>query len=132
MSQSSSIMFLSLLVALGCSDENDFPTVRISGQVLLDGVAIDQGTIDFVPIGSQKGRSTTAKISAGAYDADVAPGKQRVYIHATRETGRTVTMFDQAMPERESLIPEHYHQGIDVVVSDGDATHDFDLTQARP
>jgi hypothetical protein len=116
------------LFALGCGRGDGSATVRVTGNVTLDGAVIDVGTIDFVPLGSQQGRSTTAQIVEGAYEADVAPGRVRVYFHATRESGRTIEMFDQPTPERINVIPPHYQQGLEIEVDMHDTTHDFDLS----
>jgi hypothetical protein len=93
----------------GCSQSTTHGTVQ--GTVSLDGIALDEGVVRFVPI---DGASPTASASvvAGAFNAVVPVGAMRVECSAPKVLGRQ-KMYDTAdSPEVDvvgELLPVRYN-----------------------
>jgi hypothetical protein len=68
---------LALLLCAGCGP----PTVRVSGNVTLDGQPVPSGIIAFAPA-EGTAPPVTASIADGAYSATLQPGKKLVQISA--------------------------------------------------
>jgi hypothetical protein len=105
-------LFLALLLA-GCSGS---PTRRVSGDVSYEGVPIQDGAIEFIPIEGTGGPSVGAPIKDGAYDvpADkgaLAGGTYRVKLWAVRDTGRYPPgpRYPKSMTIREDIFPPEYN-----------------------
>ena len=105
-------VFLALVLA-GCSKS---PTRRVSGEVSYEGVPIQDGTIELIPIEGTGGPSVGGNITEGAYDvpADKGPladGTYRVKLWAVRDTGRYPPgpRYTKSMTIREDIIPEEYN-----------------------
>ena len=112
------------LAAASCSSENAL--VSISGNVTLDGTPLSEGDILFTPADPQFG-AEAAKIAAGAYQASVRPGKNKVQIRATRPVaGKKGPMGEQLI---EDYVPAKYNDRSDVSidVSASNLKHDFAL-----
>lgn len=95
----------------------------------LDGQPLAEGTIAFVSQARSGGPSATAQIVAGRYRAQAVPrGKVLVYLHATKDTGRTVEVT-RGLPEPEvvNVIPEQYRNGVAIDVASESVKRDFEL-----
>lgn len=55
-------------------------------------------------------------------------GRARVLVTAVRQTGRMVEVFDEKIPEIESILPPQYERGITVDVTQNDPDFCFNLT----
>jgi len=117
------VIGLFCLAFTGCQRDN---LHLIAGKVTLDGTALDEGTISFMPTGDS-GISTGAPIKGGAYSARVSPGKMIVKIYAERPlTDEEITAFKANPMNRTSLtpaeemkkqaIPENYNDKSTLVV----------------
>jgi len=86
---------IALLAAIlsGCGYGDD-SRVSVGGRVTLDGKALDEGSISFIPIRATSGPVAGGMIVAGKYSIDAgkgpAIGPHRVEIRATRKTGKMV------------------------------------------
>jgi hypothetical protein len=121
-----------LMVVVGCQRKP--PTGEVSGQVSVDGAAVQFGTIAFI---SAEGRAVTSNINHGAYKASGVPtGKTQVTVQAVRlgtpvghptlgplPTTEVAGKF-VAVPDRYSM-PKTSGLECDVVA--GAQTKDFDL-----
>ncbi len=101
---------------VGCSLGSE---ATVSGEVTLDGVPIQNGTISFIPA---DGETATAggRIEDGTYSVVVPPGPKRVEISATKVVGQRPAYEgapDSPMVERrESIIPERYNVQSDLTL----------------
>src|SRR5690349_17430823 len=123
---------LGWLCALGCSDK-----ASVSGTVRLNGQAIEEGSINFIPVEGNQGAGAGAVIDKGDYHVSrgkgVTPGKNRVELRAFRNTGRKVqdptgkpgTMIDERVP----AFPPEYNDKSTLVreVQPGSNKIDFDI-----
>src|SRR5262245_21007657 len=105
-------VLLALLPA-ACSKS---PTRRVSGAVSYEGVPIQEGAIQFIPIEGTGGPSVGAPVKKGAYDvpADKGPlaaGTYRVELRSVRDTGRYPPgrRYPKSMTIREDIFPEEYN-----------------------
>jgi hypothetical protein len=101
-------LFLLILVVLaGCGgDSIERGTVR--GRVTYQGKNVEQGVIQFSPIGDTKGRPSGADIVDGKYEIKEngpAVGTHRVEIQSYRKTGRKVPdlLGDVSNPNRPMI-----------------------------
>jgi hypothetical protein len=120
------LVVFGLAACLGCGPKQ-FPKVHLTGNVTVDGQPVAEGTINFQPQGKDQGPSTSAAIVGGKYEADAPRGPVKVFIQATKETGKIVDTAGSPHPERVNLIPARYHGGIDIDTADGKSQHDFPL-----
>jgi hypothetical protein len=120
-----------LLVSSGCGhSSNEHPTAKLAGHVTVDGQQIEDGHIQFLPLGKGPGSGQAADgaIAQGSYTADLVPtGKVRVTFAAFRKTGRMINEGGHVFPELVSIIPDKYQQGIDIDVSGDNPNQDFKL-----
>ena len=104
------LLVLSLLLALvGCQPSDGL--TEISGQVLLDNVPVEKGTIKFDPADGQ-GPSAEEKIIAGEFKGRVAPGKKKVQIYGYKKVGEYhVTGPDSPLMDKlEQIVPAKYNE----------------------
>jgi hypothetical protein len=83
----------------------------VTGEVTLDGKAIEEGLITFVP-GGGKSPNVVVKIKDGKYSAKVPPGPVTVQVSATKVTGkrRMYETPDSPMVDvYEERIPKKYN-----------------------
>jgi hypothetical protein len=115
----------------GCTgDSSPFPTARVAGRITLDGALIESGNISMLPEGEAQARPTAVDFSSGQYTLGDAPlGKVRVFIIASRPTGRMVPGSSTEIPEVINIVPEAYRQGIVVDIAGDNNNLDFALTQ---
>jgi hypothetical protein len=95
---------LVLVFLAGCGGDS-FERGTVRGQVTFKGKNVEQGVIQFSPLGETKGRLCGADIVAGKYEINVdgpAVGTHRVEIQEFRKTGRKVPdlMGDVSIPNR--------------------------------
>ncbi len=80
------------LICMGCARSPS--RAEVSGTVQLNGRPIEEGAIQFIPIGGTIGPSAGEAIRNGKYhiagDKGVTVGKNRVELRAFRTTGRKV------------------------------------------
>lgn len=117
------------LVASGCSGSSG-PMATVQGAVLVDGEPVERGLISFTPMQSDSGKAVTAEILNGRYQSSAVPmGRVLVQIHATKETGKTLTDPSEGgeYAETVDIVPEKYKSGIEITVSEPEESHDFDL-----
>lgn len=86
-----SLLFLCGTISLsGCSSSS---VGTVSGQVTIDGVDAETGTISFKPADNPTGKGFGGALSAGRFEVpsnDVAkPGKYLVAVQAMKSTGKT-------------------------------------------
>ncbi len=115
------------IATLGCGGPaKSYKTAQITGSVTLDGQPIEKGVINF--IGNETGEGS-AEIVAGKFAArDVPLGKVRIFVVATRETGKMVPGSSAPVPEIESIIPPKYSQGIETEIAGDEADRKIELT----
>lgn len=121
---------LVLVLAIGCggNDKPAYPSANIQGSVTIDGVAVKEGSLQFMPGKDVKGQVAQAAIVDGKFAAKNVPvGNLRVMFNITRPTGKMITEYSTPYPEVENLVPEKYRDGVDLVVT-GDDNVSFDLT----
>jgi hypothetical protein len=107
------LTILLVLVLMGCSRS---PNRRVWGEVSYKGVAIEEGSIEFLPIEGTGGPSVGSPITDGAYDipaakGPLADGTYRVKLVAVRDTGRYPPgpRYPKSMTIREDIFPEEYN-----------------------
>jgi hypothetical protein len=105
-----------LVFGFGCNSRPS--TVAIQGEVTYDGRVVEQGTIDFVPVGGTSGPSAVAPIKDGHYALEPkwglrSDGVYQVRITAFRKTGRKEpNRIDRRGPPvevTENFIPPTYN-----------------------
>ena len=123
------------ILCCGCGQAtNEHPTAKLAGHVTVDGQQIDDGQIQFIPLGKGpgSGQATDGAISQGSYAADRVPiGKVRVTFTAFKKTGRMINEGDHVFPELVSIIPDKYQQGMDIEVSGDNPSQDFALVSTQ-
>jgi hypothetical protein len=126
--------------ALGCGDSGP-PRASAGGVVKLDGQAIEEGSITFVPAEGTSGPTSGARITAGKYNIPKADGpligRSKVEIRAWRKTGRQIPNPMSAgalMDEKVEAFPEHYNSASTLVeeIVAGHNVLDFDLKSDPP
>ena len=132
---SSAVLGLACLWAIGCGGDR----AEVSGTVRLGGKPIEEGAINFIPVGETRGPGTGAIIRDGKYHIPraqgVTPGKNRVELRAFRNTGRKVqdptgkrgTTTDERVP----AFPAEYNDRSTLTreVKPGSNTLDFDIPE---
>ena len=119
-----------LVISLGCqSNEVAYKAAKVSGTVTVDGMPIETGVINFMsaettgPAGED-----SAEIKAGKFAATKVPvGNVRMYIIASKETGKMIKGSSTDIPETVSIIPPHYAQGIEATISGDETDRKIDL-----
>jgi hypothetical protein len=106
-----------------------YPAARLAGAVTVDGHPIANGTLQFLPPEGSPAAVVQAEIKDGHYAATAVPlGKVRVLFTAVKETGRMDSKStSQPIPEVINLIPERYHDGIDIHVTGDSDSQNFEL-----
>jgi hypothetical protein len=126
-----------LVAAAGCGDGSTLRRGSVKGQVLVDGVALDEGTISFAPTDGNSGPSAGTTVKNGSFElaADKGPvvGMSSVAIVGGRRTGKQVPnpMYpDQVMDEVVPIVPQNYNASTTLKreIKPGANTLDFDLT----
>jgi hypothetical protein len=122
-------------LTLGCGPAGP-ERASVSGQVTLDGQAIEQGTISFLPAEGNAGPSAGSAITNGRYDIRKANGpvlgKARVELRAWRKTGRQIPnpMSEGAlMDEKVEAFPAQFNDESTLLreIKSGHNSFDFEL-----
>lgn len=134
-------VIVSWVIALaGCSGE--VKTAPVSGTVRIDGVAVEKGAIQFIPIDGNSGPSAGEVIANGQYkisaERGAAIGRNRVELRAFKKSGRE--MQDATKPtgsvsaEWVPAIPPQYNTDSTLVrdIKPGDNRIDFDIAVTGP
>lgn len=122
------MMVLIAIGLSGCGGSN-YSKAHLEGAVTVSDKPIAEGIISIVPLAGKHGSGVTGPIAAGRYSLENVPiGKVRVYLTAVQRTGKTVRFGNDDIPEKISLIPDRYREGIELEVQGERMTHDFRLT----
>jgi hypothetical protein len=110
---------------------------EISGTVRLNGVPVEEGAINFIPVEGTQGAGAGAEIRNGAYriprSNGAAVGKNRVELRGFRNTGKKVPDLTGApgamMDERVPAFPPEYNDRSTLIkeVKAGSNKIDFDI-----
>ena len=120
---------MACLAACGCTAKDPFPGARLQGAVRVDSQPVAEGSITFLPLEKDGGKTTGATITNGRYDCrDVPLGRVSVVLNATRATGKMETRFGPPTPVRITIIPEKYRSGIEINVAGDNPKQDFLLS----
>ena len=125
----------------GCGGPGGPPRGAVEGKVTLDGVAIEQGSINFRPTGDTKGPAAGGAITKGRYRLSGAEGpvvgRNRVEIYAPGKSGREVSAPmgnpGEMTHEIVETVPARYNtqSTLERDVTPGNNTLNFDLTTKR-
>ncbi|MSU79769.1 MAG: hypothetical protein EXS16_16985 [Gemmataceae bacterium] len=129
-------LFCFFLVS-GCGESRSRGAV--SGIVTLDDVAIETGSISFIPVEGTNSPTSGAVIAMGKYEIsrEKGPiaGTFRVEIRAQRKTGNRIAAGSPAPPgtmidETEDAIPARYNSEstLRVEITTGSNSHNFKLS----
>jgi hypothetical protein len=129
----SAAVVLMASVLVGCDTGRRSGTAHVQGTLTIGGQPLPadaQANITFVP--ESKGRSAGAVVTNGKYDCPDAPlGKTKAYISVMRPTGRMITESDnRPFAEIGSIIADKYASGVDLEITEDNASIDFDLDPA--
>jgi hypothetical protein len=127
------IIAAAMLTIAGCGPKSD--RLAVSGNVSLNGAPLDNGTIRFTSIGSEKLMTSGALIQAGAFhvpqEKGLLAGSYQVEINSPDSAAPPVLDRPSGMLMAPERIPTAYNtdskQTIDVLV-DGDNDFDFDIS----
>jgi len=128
---------ISIAPCVGCGKGDGLNRASVEGKVTLDGTAVEQGSIAFLPTGDTKGPTAGGTIEKGRYSIPAAQGpavgRYRVEIHAPRKTGKKIqapmapagTMADEVV----DAAPAQYNSKstLEKEVKSGRNEFDFDL-----
>lgn len=121
-------------ILLGGCGGDTIPRVEVQGEVKLDGVPLNGGSVTFIPVGS--GPAAGATIENGHYaiteDKGPSPGEYRVEIRSPKPTGKQVVGTDGVTLEEqfEEAVPAQYNTKSELkatLVSGQKNQVDFDL-----
>ncbi|MDR1960341.1 MAG: hypothetical protein LBQ54_15120 [Planctomycetaceae bacterium] len=98
------LFVLAALVMTGCGPET-VRTVKVSGNVTLDGKPVDRGAIQFIEADGSR-PTGGGVITNGTYTADVPPGKKKVLVFGLKVTGQEpLYLGDPNSPMRDKTEP---------------------------
>ena len=106
-----------------------YSATNLTGKVSVDGQAVTEGSITFIPTESGCGSGVRVFLRPdGTYSAkDVPLGTVRVTVIATKKTGnKTKGIFGEEVDEVASVIPASKSQGINVAVVQGQTVCNFE------
>lgn len=102
------VLLVILSVALGCSSGDGLKRAQVKGEVKVDGLPLEEGSINFFPAGTAEGPSAGGVIEQGKYDLprERGPvvGPNRVEIRGVKKTGRMVPNAMAPGTMREELV----------------------------
>ena len=116
----------------GCGEKS---SIRIAGNVSMDGEPVSEGSISFEPLDGQ-GTVTGGPITNGQYsvegDSGFNPGEKRVRIVGVRKTGRRLPDPEAKGEYNDEVvmyIPRQFNteSQLKVNLAVGDNSHDFQL-----
>jgi hypothetical protein len=122
-----STLWLLLVATIGCAKSN---RAGVNGQVTLDGKAVEDGTISFLP-NDNPGLAACSEIKAGSYSIPIKTGPglgtNRVEIRWTRKSNRPLP-DNPAVFETEEAIPVSYNNQSELKVDVKPGMNQFDFT----
>ncbi len=133
-------ILLALIACAGCGPSGP-ERASVSGSVMLDGKAIEQGSITFLPATGHAGPSVGGVIVDGKYDIRRADGPvlgaARVELRAWRKTGRQIPnpmSAGSTMEEKVETFAAEYNDESTLVreIVSGHNTLNFALDSQRP
>jgi hypothetical protein len=102
-----------LVATIGCGGSN---RAAVTGQVTLDRLPVDGGTISFIPVDGENRSPGWSEIKEGRYSiaakAGPTAGVQRVEIHWNKKTGRKTRALPPSRGEIDEIaetIPARYN-----------------------
>lgn len=120
---------LAILTICGCGAQ---PKAKVSGNVTLDGVPVENGIIQFYPTGGS-GQTAGGGIQQGKYSIEASVGEMNVTINATKVVGKN-KMYDTPdspiIEKVAEIIPAKYHSPSELKVTLSPGANDnvnFDL-----
>ena len=125
-----------LNIVLGCADSNPQNRLKIEGEVTLGGKPVNNGNIEFEPVGTQKERTHSGSvITNGKYllpaTQGLAAGEYRVRISVMEEVpGSRVDNPDPMLSKveyRDMAPPEFGSQTIQKITVETDKVNKFDF-----
>lgn len=120
---------IALALVAGCGGQQK---AHVSGTVTLDGVPIENGSIQFYPAGGP-GQTAGAGIENGKYQLDASVGEMTVTINASKVVGKHKLYDTKDSPEVNTikeLVPAEYNttSTLKVTLKPGQNDNvDFDL-----
>jgi len=125
-----------LLAAGGGCGRDGLSRAAVSGQITVDGVAVEGGLINFTPNDGNDGPVAGGNITNGNYSIDNARGPQigmnLITIYGSRKTGRKVASIvgGALVDETVSMVPERYNERSTLKreVKPGKSVLDFQLS----
>jgi hypothetical protein len=125
-------LFAAALLGCGPSKPETYP---VSGTVTWNGQPLPEGSIRFEPEDAKGLPPDPGQIKDGKYQLQARPGKKRVQIYATRESGKIDPIMGAA--PREQYIPAKYNDKTELraeVTPDGKNEFPFALVgdDAKP
>lgn len=134
------VVVFCLICCHGCGRRNyDGPTrAAVAGAVAVDGVPVEGGIINLVPLSSEGSRKASAPINKGRYDIPEEKGPNLgdclVEIRWLKPTGRKLqnqgNLADGLVDEMVEAVPEKYNTKttLHVDIAAGKNNHDFVLS----
>ena len=134
-----SLVLLSSLLLVGCGGGS--ARLPIAGSVTFDDAPIEEGSITFLPLDTEKQFTAGATITAGNYAVPaaqgLAPGKYRVEIKASRKTGKKIVDDmrrppDNMVDEIEQFVPAKFNTASTLVAeitAENNRSQNFELTK---
>ncbi|HWL10393.1 MAG TPA: hypothetical protein VNQ76_18455 [Planctomicrobium sp.] len=122
-----------VLLVSGCSEREKppYPTVTITGKVILYGEPLKQGAISFIPEPGTTGAATGGEILGGAYALKGVPkGTHRVFITLSGTAPTVFSTGETVSPEPLEALPKRYQEGLMTEVIE-DGRIDFDIIKSR-
>jgi len=120
-------LIVGLLMTIGCGSPEPEP-VTVSGMITIDDKPIPEGSVSFTALEKGIGKSTTAEIRDGRYEAhDVPRGKVMMRFHAMRDTGETYVEDGQTFPVLVPIVPRKYETGFEFDFREDSTTQNFEL-----
>ena len=125
---------VSFVCFVGCGDGK---RLKVSGEVTVDGVPVEYGSIDFRPINGTEGPTAGAAIREGKYEVPSSKGpfegEFRVEIVAIKTMDKkTVDMVTGERLDKKSVrfLPDKYNKNSELTVelTAGKDKYDFPLT----
>jgi len=105
---SSACLMCTLILAPGCSSgPKEESTVKVTGEVQLDGKPMNDGEIIFV--GESGTVPNVIPIQNGTFAGTATPGKKTVKIHAYRTGKPPPTATDSVGEFKENYIPDRFN-----------------------
>ena len=115
------LLFVLLVVSLGCSSRDGIQRGAVEGTASLDGSPIADGVVRFVPMGDTTGPLVDAKITAGSFSlpkkSGPSVGTQRVEIFAFLKTGKMIVEDGEEMEEIKQVVPARYNTKSELTVT---------------